>query len=445
MCLSRFFLVLSVGVFIFSPFAVKSAPTRPTSSPTKRPTSRPINSPTRRPTPRPTNQPTNNPTLAPTNRPTNKPTLRPTNQPTNNPTLAPTNRPTNNPTLRPTSQPTNNPTRAPTNRPTNNPTFAPTIQPTNRPSNTPSRHPTNIPTRAPTNQPTNRPTNAPTSQPTNTPTRVPTNQPTLNPTRAPTKRPTNAPTRQPTNQPTTIPVYECPLLGSEPLSIDTPNGPVQVVLKNSSPDVLCILLAVSSQSTSNNIELIPVGRSYGGHSWEPYHGPFSDGVSLGCSRDHSVQCLVDLPFLPPGRSYILKSFWHSLEDHEAAARFLEKTTFGPTLAEISSFRTPQEWFADQLAIPVTSHRQFFRDRLTNYHGESTYYAGLFTGSCKNGARYRKFVFMAKDVNRFLEISRSPLDAAKRILAVDGHVRSIVTGNVRRGTPVIATADLPDGR
>ena len=163
---------------------------------------------TAEPTTKPTPTPTIKPTAAPTTEPTNTPTTKPTAAPTTEPANTPTTKPTAAPTAEPTNTPTTKPTAAPTTEPTNTPTTKPTAAPTTEPTNTPTTKPTAAPTTEPTNTPTTKPTAAPTTEPTNTPTTKPTAAPTTEPANTPTTKPTAAPTTEPANtsQPPSTPV-----------------------------------------------------------------------------------------------------------------------------------------------------------------------------------------------------------------------------------------------
>ena len=130
--------------------------------------------PTTKPTPTPTIKPTAAPTTEPTNTPTTKPTAAPTTEPANTsqppstpvPAPAPTPAPTDN--TAPTAPPSD-PDAAPTSAPTNVPSVPPTVMPTNSPSDTPTLAPTNTPTVSPTVAPTSTPSVSPTVAPTKKP------------------------------------------------------------------------------------------------------------------------------------------------------------------------------------------------------------------------------------------------------------------------------------
>ena len=169
---------------------------------------------TAEPTTKPTNTPTTKPTAAPTTEPANTPTTKPTAAPTTEPTNTPTTKPTAAPTTEPANTPTTKPTAAPTAEPTNTPTTKPTVAPTAKPANTSQPPVTPVPAPAPTDNtaptaPPSDPDAAPTSVPTNVPsvppTVVATSTPSISPTVAPTNSPSDTPTVAPTSTPSVSP------------------------------------------------------------------------------------------------------------------------------------------------------------------------------------------------------------------------------------------------
>ena len=160
---------------------------------------------TAEPTTKPTPTPTIKPTAAPTTEPTNTPTTKPTAAPTTEPTNTPTTKPTAAPTTEPTNTPTTKPTAAPTTEPANTPTTKPTAAPTTEPANTSQPPSTPVPAPAPTPAPTdNTAPTAPPSDPDAAPTSVPTNVPSVSPTVAPTSTPSVSPTLAPTKKPASV-------------------------------------------------------------------------------------------------------------------------------------------------------------------------------------------------------------------------------------------------
>ena len=177
-----------------------------TAEPTTKPTPTPTIKPTTAPTTEPINTPTTKPTAAPTTEPTNTPTTKPTVAPTTEPTNTPTTKPTAAPTTEPANTPTTKPTAAPTTEPTNTPTTKPTAAPTTEPANTSQPPSTPVPAPAPTPAPTDN--TAPTSPPSDPdagPTSVPTNVPAVSPTVMPTNSPSDTPTVAPTSTPSVSP------------------------------------------------------------------------------------------------------------------------------------------------------------------------------------------------------------------------------------------------
>ena len=155
---------------------------------------------TAEPTTKPTNTPTTKPTAAPTTEPANTPTTKPTAAPTTEPANTPTTKPTAAPTTEPanTSQPPSTPVPAPAPTPAPTDNTAPTAPPSD-PDAAPTSVPTNVPavspTVIPTNSPSDTPTVAPTNSPSDTPTVAPTSTPSVSPTVAPTKKPASVKTK----------------------------------------------------------------------------------------------------------------------------------------------------------------------------------------------------------------------------------------------------------
>ena len=206
--LSYFGNSITKNIRIADPLETVEPTTKPTNTPTIKPTAAPTTEPTNTPTTKPTAAPTTEPANTPTTKPTAAPTAEPTNTPTTKPTAAPTTEPANTPTTKPTAAPTTEPANtsqppstpvpapAPTPAPTDN--TAPTAPPSD-PDAGPTSVPTNVPavspTVMPTNSPSDTPTVAPTNSPSDTPTLVPTSTPSVSPTVAPTKKPASVKTK----------------------------------------------------------------------------------------------------------------------------------------------------------------------------------------------------------------------------------------------------------
>ena len=186
--LSYFGNSITKNIRIADPLETAEPTTKPTPTPTIKPTTAPTTEPINTPTTKPTAAPTTEPTNTPTTKPTAAPTTEPTNTPTTKPTVAPTAKPAN------TSQPPVTPVPAPA--PTDN--TAPTAPPSD-PDAAPTSVPTNVPSVPPTvvatSTPSISPTVAPTNSPSDTPTVAPTSTPSVSPTVAPTKKPASVKTK----------------------------------------------------------------------------------------------------------------------------------------------------------------------------------------------------------------------------------------------------------
>lgn len=190
--LSYFGNSITKNIRIADPLETAEPTTKPTPTPTIKPTAAPTTEPTNTPTTKPTATPTAEPTNTPTTKPTAAPTTEPANTPTTKPTAAPTTEPAN------TSQPPSTPVPAPAPTPAPTDNTAPTAPPSD-PDAGPTSVPTNVPavspTVMPTNSPSDTPTVAPTNSPSDTPTLVPTSTPSVSPTVAPTKKPASVKTK----------------------------------------------------------------------------------------------------------------------------------------------------------------------------------------------------------------------------------------------------------
>ena len=200
--LSYFGNSITKNIRIADPLETAEPTTKPTPTPTTKPTAAPTTEPTNTPTTKPTAAPTTEPTNTPTTKPTAAPTTEPTNTPTTKPTAAPTTEPANTPTTKPTAAPTTEPANTSQPPSTPVPAPAPTPAPTDNTAPTaPPSDPDAAPTSAPTNVPSVPPTVMPTNSPSDTPTLAPTNTPTVSPTVAPTSTPSVSPTVAPTKKP----------------------------------------------------------------------------------------------------------------------------------------------------------------------------------------------------------------------------------------------------
>jgi hypothetical protein len=205
--------------------------------------------------------------------------------------------------------------------------------------------------------------------------------------------------------------------GETTLSIPATNG-------------LCTLVQISPDGQSFK----PVGRSYSGNPWEAYTGDFAS-LTWSCSE---ASCDVDLPALDDGTFYQLTTFAtptsSSVRKNEIA-RFLEQATYGPTRTEVTKLNASanlQQAFAawikeQQSTVPLTSHRAAFRQRM-NSKMETATRIGAVTHPCQKGSVFRNYAFSSKDNGKYMDIETV---GTKRIIRIDGFVRTVVEGPVYR--------------
>ena len=151
---------------------------------------------------------------------------------------------------------------------------------------------------------------------------------------------------------------------------------------------------------------VPVGRAYDGNEWERSAGPDVSRIAFSCCHHgtgeaHGDICQVYVPF-KAGYTYHLTRYEDpypssALGDRGVAARFLERSTFGPTPDDVANWdytnlaggRSFVDWITDQMSpskVDVSSHREFYRRR-TNPRSTEAYRYGLpGPGACEANAR-----------------------------------------------------------
>lgn len=170
--------------------------------------------------------------------------------------------------------------------------------------------------------------------------------------------------------PTLSTALTCPPVGQY---LELSAGPV--MLERSS--TLCIITKADVDSDGIQSEVAPVARSSNNGDWEKHAGDFAEGLLYGQEfGDYPAGCQITLPPLGPGQKYFIASYVESSrrlnaveEEKKAVARLLEQATFGTTLTELNEWNkgpvsneTVAEWIREQMALPVTSHREYFRRR-----------------------------------------------------------------------------------
>ena len=109
----------------------------------------------------------------------------------------------------------------------------------------------------------------------------------------------------------------------------------------------------------NDTENVVVARSYGGFPWE---GVMPAPLAVACDAG---DCAADLP-----EGLWIMGFEGAAEKPRAAAsRFLGAASFGPSTAAIDDLidhfgGDKRGWIEEQMALPATLHRDYFRKRAT---------------------------------------------------------------------------------
>lgn len=263
--------------------------------------------------------------------------------------------------------------------------------------------------------------------------------------------------------------YVCPSAGSISLPISPADGVTTIRLPRVSPsDALCLL---TRRNAATGGERVTASRSYAGRDWERSAGTLAktgSGVVVDCTQGSATECDVTLPALDQGFEYILESHTYGISEEAEATRFLEQVSFGSEMAGNKSFQTSTQsiqltmlyhcicyryfqatfgatretidamtassndfasWVEDQLALPVGSHREFYRSH-TNPKFEFAYKVGA-TGPrpCELHSRWRRYAITSLDQlsnrktgwNKHLTIE---LKNGKYLWKVDDQLRTV---------------------
>jgi len=210
------------------------------------------------------------------------------------------------------------------------------------------------------------------------------------------------------------------------------NGEVDVPIIPNESDITIVLLPPStvnklitvSQVSDDNVDTVPVVRSYDGHDYDTLHPLL---LSVDCVEG---SCSVELPPNTSGSvmHYIIKELSPEVKtDKEDKARLLLQATYGPTeasLAEAVALVNPANWVQDQINNkPTTLLRSHYRQRTngnirTNLHHHGT------KPACESGSRWVRYSF-----NRWKDIGKTINEVASGsgtwYLTVDGIVRTEV--------------------
>lgn len=233
-------------------------------------------------------------------------------------------------------------------------------------------------------------------------------------------------------------------------------GPVPLSLQKASPNVLCLLVrvttrsdtadldSISSSSSLSDYNMVPIARSYQGGDWQRSAGPYAQELEVTCPESNPA-CDLHIPILPKlqeGR-FVLMPFQYSLDsDRALVSRFFHQTTFGPTMSMIDDWDYSADdlsaemakWVKDQMdtsITPMTSHREFLRRRLNGELEEeeedpeaSRRQLFKVRNPCDAGSRWVLYSFSADDKGQELTVTQ--LSVESYALYVGGVLRTIVS-------------------
>ena len=191
-----------------------------------------------------------------------------------------------------------------------------------------------------------------------------------------------------------------------------------MALPSSAPGILITLSKVTAASGG----AAPVARSYDGHPWEALAAA---PLPLAVSGPADASARVVIPAVA-GSEFILDLFNASsplLDDvARPAARLLLQATFGPTRADLSgplrsnmSLEAVREYVHQQMALPPSLLREYYRKRMNvRAHGLTTP-LGRTRPACSAGSRWHPYAFTIEDAEQTMVMESTPSGAVRLII------------------------------
>jgi len=225
-----------------------------------------------------------------------------------------------------------------------------------------------------------------------------------------------------------IPQYACPYPNEGPLTIPPDNTFMR--LKRSSPNFLCSLIRISSNS-NNEQTIVPVARSYNGNGWEKVAGAFTNIIieKNAGERDY----LIRVPTLSNNAFYLIIGSEREISATEEVARFLEQTTFGVTRSMIKEWNNKLsdlpnafgQWVQDQMSLsttPLSSHRKYYRKRASE-----RIFLSMAEGQpfhpCAQYSRWSRYSLFKSEVKKVLAVEG--VHPGPYLIIMDGKPRTMV--------------------
>ena len=97
----------------------------------------------------------------------------------------------------------------------------------------------------------------------------------------------------------------------------------------------------------------------------------------------------------------MTTYDHTIPERDEVARFLERTTFGTRKSDLDGWASNDtaayaNYVQDQISnIGTSSHREFYRKRLTPRSTETYIYGIPGPKACEANSRWRRFAFTKK--------------------------------------------------
>ena len=189
-----------------------------------------------------------------------------------------------------------------------------------------------------------------------------------------------------------------------------------------------LVAIVLPNSTAGSVRVLhvdskPVARSYDGLDWERTQGGATLGIDCGGGACQAK--------ISTGSAFTITSHKVPIENTltplHKASRFLTQATFGPTRATLQSVDATTgagvtKWIHDQMALPPTLHREYFRRR-ANPRLFMARPIGSIRSACTAGSRWHRFAFSRNDEGKTLQVVAK--EGSGAALYIDGELRTEV--------------------
>ncbi len=170
------------------------------------------------------------------------------------------------------------------------------------------------------------------------------------------------------------------------------SGPYSYPVTVSSRNTLLVM--ENTGAARPNGDPVVVARSYDGNPWENVPDQDFPQVALKCTS--ATSCEVNTRGSYRVREIAVPPEILNATAEQLASRFLIQTTFGPTMSEINALVAAgnnwTRWLEQQIQLPVTSLRQYYRKRTNPRQAAASPAIGATRGACEVGARFHRYAF-----------------------------------------------------